>query len=582
MISTDRKGQYHYSMTIGDEIATTLTPLTFRKAAFNGTQFDFRSENLGATLLLSRVNAPLVQSLPLPAALTNTTDLTAGRVTASAGPVTFGATLANGHQSRASLERFDGNPLKGHLTTAQASSTVGDITIRLSDDSPDDREGGAILYSERVVVEDLKGNRYDSAEIGFRANRDGGLIVDGFPTASGAERILLNYDLRRFAEVLPTTVDSLKEVRFELQVGNDYLVEIASEVQTNVKSQPVFLTVARAPGNIKDASNRRVISFNYGLPTANQVAGLSMEISEVAGFSLYAEYVVNSRYRQLPNALLRTHSSSADRSTAWMVNAARNTWPWFVYGEAFGMDEDYSTSFYLTDPTGQVDYGDPERYLFDFVDDNDDLDRWPDQKRAFQGTRQVVAGRTLGSPREGQPDQAVFPGWDENGDFISDFNQNDNPVRPNAIPDFEGTLSALQRRPAGVSVRHRPEQQRLDRPFRGRRRSGLPIQARPPGVQLLRRLQLLQRSAGPAGKLPPENLLVRPPQLGQLRDVHRRQAVSPRRQGPLLRARQEGEGRHPRSADRPSGVPRGSPGHGAGPPAGDRRLGEHRLARVRR
>ena len=253
MISTDRKGQYHYSMTIGDEIATTLTPLTFRKAAFNGTQFDFQSENLGGTLLLSRVNAPLVQSLPLPAALTNTTDLTAGRVTASAGPVTFGATLANGHQSRASLERFDGNPLKGHLTTAQASSTVGDITIRLSDDSPDDREGGAILYSERVVVEDLKGNRYDSAEIGFRANRDGGLIVDGFPTASGAERILLNYDLRRFAEVLPTTVDSLKEVRFELQVGNDYLIEIASESRQTSRASlssspsPAPPTTSRTP-----------------------------------------------------------------------------------------------------------------------------------------------------------------------------------------------------------------------------------------------------------------------------------------------------------------------------------------------
>ncbi len=419
------------------EVLGTLLYNSLRKAAFNGTQFDFRSENLGATLLLSRVNAPLVTTLALPAALTNSTDLTAGRVTASAGPVTFGATLVNGHQSRASLERFDGNPFKGYLTTAQASSTVGDITIRLSDDSPEDGEGGVILYAERIVVVDLRGNQYDSAEIGFRANRDGGLIVDGFPTASGAERILLNYDMRRFADILPTTVDSLKEVRFELQVGNDYLIEMASEVQTNAKGQPVFLTVARAPNNIKDASNRSVLSFNYGLPTANQVAGLSMEISELAGFSLYAEYVVNSRYRQLPNALLRTHRASVDRSTAWMVNAARNTWPWFAYGEAFSMDEAYTTSFFLTEPTGQVDYGDPERYLFDFVDDNDDQDRWPDQKRAFQGTRQVVAGRTIGSPREGQPDQAVFPGWDENGDFISDFNQNDNPVRPNSVPDFE-------------------------------------------------------------------------------------------------------------------------------------------------
>ena len=437
VISSDRKGQYHYSVTIGDEIATTLTPLTFRKAAFNGTQFDFLSERIGATVLLSRVNAPLVRTLTLPAALTNTTEMTAGRLTVNAGPATLGATFANGHQSRASLERFDGNPFKGHLTTAQASSTVGDITIRLSDDSPEDGEGGAILYSERIIVEDMRGNKYDSAEIGFRANRDGGLLVEGFPTADGAERILLNYDLRRFADVLPTTVDSLREVRFELQVANDYRVEVASDVQTNAGGQPVFLVVTRAPNNVRDTSNRRTLSFNYGLPTANQIAGLTLEIAEFAGFSMYAEYNVNSQYRQLPNGLLKTHRSSVDRATAWMVNVARNSWPWFVFGEAFSMDENYNTSFFLTEPTGQVDYNNPEGFLYDFVDDNDDQDRWPDQKRAFQGSRQVVAGRTIENLREGQPDQAVFPGWDENGDFISDFNQNDNGVRPNSIPDFE-------------------------------------------------------------------------------------------------------------------------------------------------
>ena len=95
------------------------------------------------------------------------------------------------------------------LTTAQAASTVGVVTLRLSDDSPEDGEGGAILYSERIIVEDVRGNKYDSAEIGFAANRDGGTIINGFPTANGGESITLEYDLRQFALVLPTTVDSL-------------------------------------------------------------------------------------------------------------------------------------------------------------------------------------------------------------------------------------------------------------------------------------------------------------------------------------------------------------------------------------
>ena len=30
-----------------------------------------------------------------------------------------------------------------------------------------------------------------------------------------------------------------------------------------------------------------------------------------------------------------------------------------------------------------------------------------------------------------------FPGWDENNDFVSDFNQNDSRTLSNRIPDYE-------------------------------------------------------------------------------------------------------------------------------------------------
>ena len=35
---------------------------------------------------------------------------------------------------------------------------------------------------------------------------------------------------------------------------------------------------------------------------------------------------------------------------------------------------------------------------------------------------------------------SIFPGLDENNDFISDFNQNDSNDSPNRIPDYEEFL----------------------------------------------------------------------------------------------------------------------------------------------
>ena len=34
-------------------------------------------------------------------------------------------------------------------------------------------------------------------------------------------------------------------------------------------------------------------------------------------------------------------------------------------------------------------------------------------------------------------DRAIYPGWDQNNDFISDFNQNDNATVGNITPDYE-------------------------------------------------------------------------------------------------------------------------------------------------
>ena len=43
-ISGDSQGQYHYAITVGDRIRTTLTPMTFSKPDFNGVQIDFAAD----------------------------------------------------------------------------------------------------------------------------------------------------------------------------------------------------------------------------------------------------------------------------------------------------------------------------------------------------------------------------------------------------------------------------------------------------------------------------------------------------------------------------------------------------------
>ena len=55
LVSTDSKGQHHLSVTIGDEINTTLTPMTLRKTRFNGVQFDYAADRLQARADLPRL-----------------------------------------------------------------------------------------------------------------------------------------------------------------------------------------------------------------------------------------------------------------------------------------------------------------------------------------------------------------------------------------------------------------------------------------------------------------------------------------------------------------------------------------------
>jgi len=480
VIASDQGGDYSYSIMIGDEIGTTLTPMTFRKSGFNGVVISAASTDVEITGLFSRISNPIIDidgEIPTRPA-SHFTNLMAGRVEAAvSNSLTLGATFVNAHNGTGARASFEDNPFKGLLTGGQIDQRQTLLVVKLSDDSPEDGTGGAVLFSDDIEISTTLMRPVEGAEgvelvardtvitgssIGFRGTREGGSVRDGFLTADGPESITLKYVLTgtedneeislrlRLQQGLGLTlseaedvVTAIRNVRVRLVVANDYRVEVASDRQVNNVGQPQFLIVSQAPGNIRNRLNQREVIFDYGLPTANQIFGVTAELRDFHGFDFYGEFNVNNQYRKYPSVNSKKRPSITGivddaRALGWMANLSKKTGVWHFFAEAFGMDENYSTSVRPVNGRGVVDYS-PEatNRIYDFVDDNDDNDRHPDQLRFNQGSLVPIPGQQFRVRPEGIGDPAVFPGYDENGDFLSDFNQNSNGDRQNYFPDYD-------------------------------------------------------------------------------------------------------------------------------------------------
>ena len=449
-VSSDARDQYYLAITIGERIRTALTPLTFSKPRFNGIQMDFAADKYEATLLFSRASEAILGTTPerQPSTSTNATNMMGGRATAQVGDfVKVGATLVNAHHSQTLAEAFERNPLVGTLGAEQGSDPIRAIAVVLSDDSPEDGRGGATLFAHDIVItaEDFstkKRTKFRWREVVADPTKwpviTGGFPREGFLAADGEEQIVINYDFTDLAYIGPRPTE-IVDIQFDLVVANDYKIQVWSDRQIGRGSLPsppltsldlaqagaVLFDVRSAAGNVTDNSNQQRVVFDYGLPSANMVFGFTLEVLQWLGFDAYAEYDINRAYTQYPNLTLvnsdRNLETHARDAAAWMVNVSKQAYPFFLFGEAFSMDPAYSTTAFIVDSGGSVYYDDERTSVYEFVDDNDDQDRTPDWNRWGQGG----------------PDAIVFPGWDENNDFVSDFNQNDNISLSNRIPDYE-------------------------------------------------------------------------------------------------------------------------------------------------
>ena len=155
VVSSMSKGQFYSSMTIGEAIRSTLTPLTFSKPAFNGIQWDFASDKYQTTIIASRLASPGTRiqfENSSGQILGDMTNLFGIHSKVQLGDFSnLGLTYLN--VSNFSTGRKLGeNSLQGVLTEAQNGGNVETIVLRLSDDSPEDGDGGAQLFAERIII----------------------------------------------------------------------------------------------------------------------------------------------------------------------------------------------------------------------------------------------------------------------------------------------------------------------------------------------------------------------------------------------------------------------------------------------
>ena len=427
LISSSHSGQFHSSLMVGDGIRTTLTPLTFSKPRFDGVQWDMMSDKYALTLLTSRINnTGVVAGVAGEAGVkfSTFTNMWAAKGQVSIGDFSnIGLTFVNAAHMNSNIP-FGDNSLKGQLSGPMNNDFVRSIIVRISDDSPEDGEGGALLSRWRIFANGVE-HTDDIAPV-----VEGGFRRRGVIEASGTDVITLTFNIEDFAPTVDDEIDDFREiehVEIGLVLANDYKVEVASNKQTNQLGAPVFLTVLRAPGNVKDGANQAFHTFRYGLPTGNRLLGFDMSINDVAGFDLRGEYVRNFQYRRFPNEnFIREQALATNTAEAFYLTAQKRHYPWTVFAEAFSMDAEYSTQAFIPNSEGEVYYGNEQQSVYEFVDDNDDQDELPDWTRRYHGprvnTRQGIGLLT---------DSAVFPGIDENNDDLSDFNRNFN-----RLPDY--------------------------------------------------------------------------------------------------------------------------------------------------
>ena len=261
---------------------------------------------------------------------------------------------------------------------------------------------------------------------------------------NGNEYILYLFDLS-------SITDKVTRVQAEVTVANDYRIQVS---EINSKSggrdktgdiygkyrSTFWKTMAQADGNIKDGSNLRTISVDFGYEVANTMYSFDAHFN-YHGFKIDGEFVLNNHYYMFSDGAPGTGFPSnpptditarAGKRYTQKDNAyyliIQKDWDRFGFaGELFKMGKFYRPSMnnYLPDVVTELTYNTKNDFVrASMIEDNDDDDMYPDAMMYPQGMQaNMLSLRDI---------DGVFPGNDNDHDGIPDNDKNFNNT-----PDYD-------------------------------------------------------------------------------------------------------------------------------------------------
>jgi len=457
VVMRDHHRGWSSRIMLGDALEARFTPLTLNQPRLQGLRWDGSSHKNRFSVVASRVSSPVEEG---DNDVEIATYLLGGHWESQLGDVlTLGGSYVNLHL-RDSMQR-DGS-LRGQFPTVLGATR--DYFVIFSDDSPEDgrvaqvyavevyingsrvelapdiRRVEAVAQSEHVPHLRRQG---DWARRSMAADRllqagTGSYYTSGLPV--GAERpwTVGGTDLLVFRYEIP---DDVERLRFRAQVAGDYSIDVGASFPwegVSTRRWSDWHNVARAAGNVGDASNLRWVGFEYAFTTGLLQYGSNASL-RLLGATVEAEYVDNIASRQFPR--VATHRTESHK--AFFVKLLR---PWgqgAVGGECFRMPARYQTGMGMwSDYAGEV-------VSYDLVRDNDDADVWPDSWEHWDPLDPLYVSlkSQTGLDPETRPTQeaeenlsgnlgsglgfGVYPGLDLNDDTVLDVN-----ITRNATPDY--------------------------------------------------------------------------------------------------------------------------------------------------
>jgi len=244
--------------------------------------------------------------------------------------------------------------------------------------------------------------------------------------------------------------DIVKSVQAEVTVENDYRIQAAKLFSPYPEGRQdraggsynssfnstYWETMAQADGNIKDGSNLRTVTIDFGYEVANLIYGFDAHFNYL-GFKIDGEFVMNSHHYMFADGYAGTGLPEFTASDITPREGKRYTrtdnayyvvvqkdWERFGFvGEYFKMGKfyrPYMDFFNQADVAASMSKTRNNTLRMTTIEDNDDDDQYPDGMAYHQGM-----GNYYLSLRD--PD-GVFPGNDLDRDSIPDSDKNYNSI----------------------------------------------------------------------------------------------------------------------------------------------------------